>query len=126
MTATTHAGPLPAPQVLADYNAIVPGSAESIIGEFQSQSLHRRSLERFVVISDAIRAQIGQLMGGAVALYMIYSGSTLLEHGKSLEGFGSIGTAIALGAIPFAVRYRQQQQEREAQTAAAAEALKRR
>jgi uncharacterized membrane protein len=38
-------GPLPPPEILAQYNEIVPGAAERILKMAEEQSAHRRGLE---------------------------------------------------------------------------------
>jgi uncharacterized membrane protein len=118
-----QSGPLPAPQILKGYDDVVPGAADRILGEFQAQGAHRRRMEQFVVISDAVRAFLGLLIGGGLAVYMIYNGSQLLEAGKSIDGFGQIGTAIAVGGGAFIVRSVQQHRQRVAQNEAATQAL---
>jgi len=113
-------GPLPAPNLLEEYERISPGSAGIIIGEFQSQAHHRRTQESRIVMSDIIRAYIGQGIGCALAGYLIWTGGDLLRHGQSITGFQSIGVAIAAGAVPFAVKAFTQYQERKNQTNAIA------
>jgi len=83
-------------------------------------------MERLVVWLDGIRAQIGQLIGGGIAVYIVYSGTLLLQHGKSIEGFAEIGTAIAIGAVPFATKAVLQHREKERQLAAIADQQSRR
>jgi hypothetical protein len=39
---TSFQGPLPHPQILSQYDQIVPGSAERIISQWESQSRHRQ------------------------------------------------------------------------------------
>lgn len=41
--ATAFSGPLPPPQVLAQYESILPGSANRILSMAEKQSEHRRS-----------------------------------------------------------------------------------
>lgn len=113
-------GPLPAPQLLEEYERVSPGAAAIIIGEFQGQAQHRKRMEAKIVQADIVRAYVGQFMGGAIALYMIWTGGDLLRHGQSIAGFQSIGIAIATGAVPFAVRAYGQYRERRAQTDAIA------
>jgi len=97
-------GPLPAPNLLEEYERISPGAASIIISEFQLQAQHRRTQESRIVMSDIIRAYIGQGIGCALAAYLIWTGGDLLRHGQSITGFQSIGLAIATGAVPFAIK----------------------
>ncbi len=120
LTATTMSGPLPAPNLLEEYERISPGAASIIISEFQLQAQHRRTQESRIVMSDIIRAYIGQGIGCALAAYLIWTGGDLLRHGQSITGFQSIGLAIATGAVPFAIKAYTQHQERKNQTNAIA------
>jgi uncharacterized membrane protein len=45
LQASFTAGPIPAPEILEHYNAIVPGSADIIISVFDRQASHRQALE---------------------------------------------------------------------------------
>lgn len=117
----TMSGPLPSPEMLEAYERASPGAAAIIIGEFQSQAEHRKTQESRIVMSDIIRAYIGQLTGGGLAAYLIWTGGDLLRHGQSLVGFQSIGVAIAVGAVPFTVRAIAQHRERMNQTNAIAQ-----
>ncbi len=111
-------GPLPQPEILEKYESIVPGSAKLLFDEFQLQGAHRRRMERFVVLSDVIRAQTGLWFGFGLAAYMIYNGTLLLREGHSVNGFGIIAAAIVTVTGVFVVRNRIQSGERQAQTRA--------
>jgi uncharacterized membrane protein len=112
---TAYSGPLPPPQQLAEFEQIVPGSAQAIFDEFQAQGPHRRRIERWVVISDIVRAQLGQFCGVGIAGYIVWTGGEILKAGNSLVGFGAIGSAVAIAAGPFLVRNYLQSQERRRQ-----------
>jgi hypothetical protein len=80
-------------------------------------------MESFVVRSDAIRAHLGQVIGGGLGVYMIWSGSQLLAAGHSIDGFAQIGTAVAVGCGVFIVRSIQQHRQRVEQNEAATNVL---
>lgn len=111
-------GPLPPAEQLEQYNKVVPGLANVIVSEFQANATQRRRVEWFVAISDTVRSYLGMAIGGALAVYIVYTGAELLRAGHSLEGFGAIGTAIAMGAGPFIFRSYLRSQERKAQVEA--------
>lgn len=50
--AEMHAGPLPSPAQLADYEAVHPGAAQWIINEATKNAEHARTMER-----DALKTQ---------------------------------------------------------------------
>ena len=112
---TAFAGPLPPPEQLAEYERILPGAAATLFSAFQSQTEHRQHMERIVVWSDVVRAQIGQLSGLGIAAYVIWTGGHLLEAGQSIAGFSAIGTAVAIAVGPFLVRGYLQSRERQLQ-----------
>lgn len=76
-------GPLPPPQIIKGYDAIVPGSANIIIDSFVQQSEHRRNIETQVTTSEIKRAERGQNYAFIIVLlliiaagYGIYKGHT--------------------------------------------------
>ena len=62
------AGPLPSPQVLREYNAIVPDSADRIIKMAEKQEDHRISIESKVVDSNIRNEKLGVLSGFIIGL----------------------------------------------------------
>lgn len=99
-TQTLHQGPLPSPEVLAEYERLHPGTAATIIQMAQSQSEHRKAMERqaqqadidhrqalteiqrsnakSVFRSDALGQVLGFLIAGScvgLASYAIYTGA---------------------------------------------------
>jgi hypothetical protein len=50
----TYSGPLPHPEVLEHYDRIVPGGAERIFTQFESQAKHRQSIESRVIRSNSL------------------------------------------------------------------------
>jgi uncharacterized membrane protein len=94
-TQYSYSGPLPHPEILEHYDRIVPGGAERIFAQFESQSLHRQKIEASVVRSNSfvqIFGAISALLLGAVA---IGGGLYLVYLGKSLEGFGAFFTGLS-------------------------------
>lgn len=55
----TFCGPLPPPEILQQYNEILPGAANRIITMAEEQSSHRRILESKVINSDIINSRLG-------------------------------------------------------------------
>ena len=63
-----YSGPIPPPDVLAQYNNVVPGADERILKMAEEQSNHRQYLEKAVISSDITQARWGVICGLIVAL----------------------------------------------------------
>lgn len=59
---TKFEGPLPAPQILKDYDGVYPGAAKIIIKEFQENSRHIRDTSRRDLEAQVEREKRGQYM----------------------------------------------------------------
>lgn len=64
----SYSGPLPHPDILAQYDQIVPGSARQIINSFHSQTEHRISIEKKVIEADTWKSKLGLVAGFVIAL----------------------------------------------------------
>lgn len=97
ITRETFIGPMPPPEVLERYEAIHPGAAAIIFGEYQAQGAHRRDLESRVVRSNIRNATVGQVMGFLLLGGLLAGGVFLLHEGRDLAGLGSIVTGVVGG-----------------------------
>jgi len=61
-------GPLPGPEILANYERVLPGLADRIVGMAERQSAHRQELEKAAVLGEQQRAGRGQSCALIVAL----------------------------------------------------------
>jgi uncharacterized membrane protein len=66
-----ESGPLPSPIILGQYEKILPGAADRIVGIFEEQARHRMSLEKIVVGGDDRRSNRGLYCALTVALVTI-------------------------------------------------------
>jgi len=87
-----YAGPLPHPSLLKQYDDVVPGAAERIIGLLEEQSRHRMYLEKTVIVGDNRRANWGLISGWSIAVLFLITSAMLI-----LAGYGAYGTV--LGAV---------------------------
>lgn len=62
-----HTGPLPAPEDLAHYEAVIPGLADRIVTLAEKQAEHRMFLERYAIVSEVRRANWGMAVGAVIA-----------------------------------------------------------
>lgn len=77
-------GPLPPPEMLAQYEAVLSGGADRIVKMAEDQSSHRRRLE-----------SRGQIFGFSLALVAILGGIGLILDGRSAEGLVPLIGALA-------------------------------
>lgn len=82
-------GPLPQPQVLAQYDEVIPGGAERIVKLAESQVSHRQAMETR-----------GQIFTFLLALVVLIGGIGLVALGNSIEGLVPLVAALAgLGGL---------------------------
>lgn len=89
-----HAGPLPSPHILREYNEIIPGLAGRIVAQAERQTEHRASLESIVVRSDNRKSWAGLACGFLLCLTCIGAGTTCVLYGHDWAG-----TTIATAAV---------------------------
>jgi uncharacterized membrane protein len=112
---TSYQGPIPHPDILKGFDALVPGSAKTLIDLAMTESSHRRELE-----SKALEANIfaqkkqleiteyqnkavfrtdlsGQILGAVTSLFCIVSAVYLIMNGH--EGAAMVLASIPIGAI---------------------------
>jgi uncharacterized membrane protein len=89
------AGPLPSARELAGYNQVSPGLVDTIVGEWRTETAHRRRLEQHA-LSSRIGAQTrGQWFGLIVALVVIGAGVLLTLTGHSAAGLVGVISPLA-------------------------------
>ena len=94
----TFIGPLPPPETLAQYEEILPGSAERIMVLAESQAEHRQSLEETVkttIEDDSRRETLGVWFGAIVSIFLIACGTFLVYYGHDWAGTTMIVSTIA-------------------------------
>lgn len=116
-TALTHfraeffEGPLPPPEVLAEYDKIFPGAASRILAMAEEQGRHRQALEKQVVLSNCRSQDRGPVLGFILATMVIAIGGYLLFTGKEVAGLVALVAALAAVVVPFVTGKRAQQEE---------------
>lgn len=89
------AGPLPSPELLAEYERVLPGATEQILRMTAAQAAHRRALEATLVARSEAYARRGQEL--ALVLLSLVAASALLlglSGGARSTAFAGILTAI--------------------------------
>ena len=90
----SFSGPIPPPQVLREYDEILPGLAGRIVAQAERQTEHRISLESKVIESDISRSRQGPICGLIVALACVGGGIITVLYGHDWAG-----TTIATAAV---------------------------
>ncbi len=112
--AASFSGPLPPPGILAQYDALVPGSANRILTQWETQTNHRQSLELRVVESNVANARHGQQFAFILAVLILLTAVGLFATGRDIWGLiALIGEITGLTGVFIFGRRRQEQERRE-------------
>ncbi|MBI3541127.1 MAG: DUF2335 domain-containing protein [Deltaproteobacteria bacterium] len=107
-------GPIPPPEMLQKYDAIVAGSAKRIIDRFEKQSDHRMGLEKKVIGNGVIQSYVGQGCGFVLGLYVLRIGQNLIQAGNNWPGIIMVlSDVIALAGMFILGKSRQQKELKE-------------
>ena len=112
-------GPLPPPEILAEYDKLMPGCAKEIIGLFTKQANHRMDLEKTVVKGDSKRAYLGIGCAFIISLVVIWLSYTLIIKGHGIAGaiLGGLDLATLAGVFIYGTTSRRKERaEKEAMT----------
>lgn len=103
MQQSEFSGPIPHPDILKGYDAIVPGAAERIIRMAEKQSEHRQSMEKTIVeaeirdsnkgINCAFILGLGGMISGVIIVYLVPSSAGAIAG--SLLGVTGLGSIVA-------------------------------
>lgn len=93
-------GPLPPPELLADFDRVSPGSADKIIDQFVKQGEHRMAMEQKALGSDVERSRWG-LVGGIIVSVVAFGVSVVfVYHGYPTQGAlitgGTLGSLVGV------------------------------
>ena len=91
----SYSGPLPPPEILEHFDRIVPGGAERIFAQFESQSARRQKIEVRVINSNTFVQIFGAVSALILGTIAIGGGLYLVHEGKSLGGFGAFFAGLA-------------------------------
>ena len=95
-------GPIPSPEILAEYNRIFPGLGERIIVAFEAEYSHRHQLASTGMSADieAMRldhrdAKTGQILGFGITITGLLAASILIYLGHDWAGATIGGGSLA-------------------------------
>lgn len=112
----SFSGPLPHPDILAQYNHAVPNGAERIIVMAEKQSEHRMALETQALTADIWRSYAGVGAGLLVAVLFLVASYDLIHDGHEWAGatVGGIDIASLVGVFVFGTISRRRERENRA------------
>ena len=91
-------GPIPPPQLLREYNEVIPNGADRIVKMAETQSAHRIELEACIVKGDDRRANWGLATGFTIGIVIIVLSFIMIMYGH--DGAGTVlGSADLIGLI---------------------------
>lgn len=111
-------GPLPPPDLLAQYNALIPDGADRLMKLTEGQSAHRQRMERSALNHEMKRSILGLYAALGFGLVMLLAAFLLIWSGKSIEGFVLVAGEVSAGVGIFVygdTRRREERRERFAQ-----------
>lgn len=105
-----HSGPLPPPELMRDYNAIIPNGAERIMNVFEKQSDHRMKLERWTIGWQLAQSQLGQFFAFLLGLSAIGGSIYCILQGHEWGGAFLAGGGLTSLVVAF-LKGKEQQKE---------------
>ncbi len=101
--------PIPKPEEMAAYNAIVPGAAERFFSALEAESVHRREMDKLqtnALIAEMRATTTDRRIGLWLSFLLAGAGGAALVY-MALQGVSIIGMApvlLAFGSLIWAVR----------------------
>lgn len=92
--ATVFTGPLPHPQILAQYEQLSPGFANRVFEFAERQQKHRFELENYAIPESIKNNKLGQIFAFIIALIVL--GVIVYLASKGME-FATVAMALVLG-----------------------------
>lgn len=94
-------GPLPHPNDLARFNAVIPNGADRIVTRWEEQGRHRQELETFVIHHDSARADRGQTYAFVIGIFGLLVAGFLgyVHEGAAASVIGGGGLASLTGGF---------------------------
>lgn len=107
---THHSGPLPDPQTLEKYNAIIPNGAERIMAMAEKQQEHRMGLEKSTISEQLSQSKRGQIFGLIIGLAAITASAICIILGHEWPG-ALLGAGGLTGLVSVFVYGKNQQRK---------------
>ena len=104
----THIGPLPDPETLTEYSAIIPNGAERIMKMAEKQLDHRMLMEKKVVGGQMLQSNIGQILAFLIGLAALGASTYIIVSGYEWSG-SLIGIGGLTGLVTAFIKGRSEQ-----------------
>ncbi|MBT7857944.1 MAG: DUF2335 domain-containing protein [Nitrospinaceae bacterium] len=108
--------PLPAPQILGQFNEIVPGAAERLITTAETEGEHRRSMERRFLKYSFWRELLGVGSGTIVSIVLIAMAAYVATYNTTVASFMASSSFVSAIAVILNKRAGSEQEEQEEQS----------
>lgn len=109
--ASSFAGPMPPPELVERYEAIMPGAAEFFFTSLERQSTHRQQLEMKVVEATISHEKVGMWLAFALAVLLTSCGTILIHEGKNPQGLSVIAATLVTLCGVFIYSRRREKKE---------------
>jgi uncharacterized membrane protein len=90
-----HSGPLPPPRMLAEYEKILPGLADRIVGMAEGDLAHNHQMQSKGLGAEIRERLVGQVGTIAIALMALVVSGWMVSSGHPLPGFILGGATLA-------------------------------
>jgi uncharacterized membrane protein len=112
----SFSGPIPPPNILAEYSKIIPNGAERIMIMAEEQSKHRRELEKKVIETDSRNSFLGVIFAFVLGMTTIITGGIVVIKGYTWPGtvLGSAGLVGLVSTFIYGTRERRKERESKA------------
>jgi len=104
-------GPLPHPNILKEYNDIIPNMAERLVAMVEEREKHDMEMESKIVREQIRQSRTGQWIGASITFILIIGGIVLVYMGHDLAGATISTGGVGGAAITFFRGKRKQQEE---------------
>ena len=93
--ASKFRGPLPPPDILAQYNNAHPEAAERIITSFEKQSAHRQYIEKKQADTNSIVSYLGPIFAFVICITCLIVSGIVINNGHPVAGTLLAGGGLA-------------------------------
>lgn len=104
---STYLGPLPPPDVLAEYERVRPGAAEFFFRSLEAQMQHRQALETKLVDAGISHEKVGMWFAFTIVVTVACCATALILDGKDPQGLAMISAALVTLSAVFVYSRRQ-------------------
>lgn len=108
-----HSGPLPPPEILENYERVVPGSAERILVMAENQSAHRQKLESRYLSAETRNSLLGIIFALLLGITGLSISELCIYAGQGWPGAALGGATLVSLVGTFIYGTQQRRIERE-------------